>query len=110
VPARIAGAPAIAERAFEPRATPVDAIWWLSTGNFRGAVKVEALPAVKSFEALGELAYNRRIADAILDPAQRLRSDAPVAAAVPIRRVWRPRGSWTVTELADLIEFCQTVN
>ncbi len=110
VPERLAAAAAIAERAFEPGATRLEAIWWLSTDNLRGAVKVEPLPAVNRFEALGELAYNRRIADAILDPAQRLKSDAPVAAAVPIRRVWRPRGSWTATEVADLIDICQTVN
>lgn len=110
VPDRIAAPPAIADRAFESTATRLEAIWWLSTDNFRGAVKVDPLAAVNRFEALGKMAYNRRIADAILDPAQRLRSDAPIAAAVPIRRVSRPRGSWTVTELADLIYSCQTVN
>jgi hypothetical protein len=109
-PDRIRAAPTIANRAFQSTATRLEAIWWLSTDNFQGAVKVEPLSAVKGFRALGAMAYNRRIADAILDPDQRLRSDAPIATAVPVRRVIRPRGRWTLTELADLIETCQTVN
>ena len=110
LPDRVAAAATITTGAFEPEAKPLGAIWWLSTDNFRGPIKVEQLSAVNSFNALGTTAYNRRIADAILDASQRLRCDAPIATAVPVRRVVRPRGRWTLTGLANLIETCQTVN
>jgi hypothetical protein len=104
VPDRLRVAPTIAPREFACTSTPLDTIWWLSVDNLRREVEVEALPPIERFSALGALAYNRRIADAILDPSQRLNTDAPISSAVPVRRVTRPRGRWTVTELADLIE------
>jgi hypothetical protein len=104
VPDRLRAAPAIAGRAFESRPTRLETIWWLSVDNLAAEVRVETLAAIESFDALGALAYNRRIADAIVDPARRLLVDPPIASAVRVHRVSRPRGRWTAAELADLIE------
>lgn len=82
---------------------PLRAIWWLSAHN-REDVEVEAVKGVDAFAALGAMAYNSRIAYALLDPAAYLRIAGATATATVLRRLRRPRDEWSVGRLADLIE------
>jgi hypothetical protein len=51
------------------------------------------------------MAYNRRIASALLDRTSYLTVAGAVAGSgIPIRRLIRPRGRWTAGELADIVE------
>jgi hypothetical protein len=85
----------------EPR--PVRAIWWLGIHGF-DPVEIHPIEGVSRFEALGSMAYNRRIASALLDRASYLAVTGAVAGSgIPVRRLIRPRGRWTADELADLI-------
>jgi hypothetical protein len=82
---------------------PLRAVWWLSAHN-RHNIEVEAVTGVDAFAALGGMAYNRRIAYALLEPAAYLRIAGAAAASISLRRLRRPRGEWNVGRLADLIE------
>jgi len=83
---------------------PLTAIWWLGTHN-HDHIHHTPVEGVGRFEALGKMAYNSRIASAVLDRGQYLRVAGSVArAAIPIRRLLRPRGCWTEDKLADLVE------
>jgi hypothetical protein len=89
---------------FVDEARPVSAIWWLDVHRF-DPVKVCGVEGTDRFEALGAMAYNRRIASALLDRARYLRVAATVAGSgIPIRRLIRPHGRWTADELADIVE------
>jgi hypothetical protein len=89
---------------FVDGARPVGAIWWLGVHSF-DPIEVCGVERTDRFEALGAMAYNRRIADALLDRASYLRVAAAVAGSgIPIRQLIRPRGRWTAGELADIVE------
>jgi hypothetical protein len=86
----------------EPR--PVSAIWWLGIHGGDG-VEVRAIEGIGRFEAFGAMAYNSLIAAALLDRGSYLAVAGTVAsAAIPIRRLLRPRDQWTADELACLVE------
>jgi hypothetical protein len=91
------------EDRFSPAAGRLQAIWWLSAHN-RGGIECESISGVNAFAAVTTMTYNSRVANALLDPAAHLRIGGATAAAVPIRRLLRPRGEWTAPQLADLIE------
>jgi hypothetical protein len=89
---------------FVDEARPVRAIWWLGVHGF-DPIKVCDVERNDRFEALGSMAYHRRIASALLDRAGYLTVAAAVAGSgIPIRRLIRPRGRWTADELADIVE------
>jgi hypothetical protein len=89
---------------FVDEARPIGAIWWLGLHGF-DPVEVHSVEGVARFEALAAMAYNRRIASALLDRASYLRVAGRVAGSgIPIRRLIRPRGRWTADELADIVE------
>jgi hypothetical protein len=82
-------------------AIPLGAIYWLSI--YHGSeIEVAELQAGERFAALGKLTYNSHIADALLDRVLYLRSGSAIARSVPMRRLRRPRGRWSVAELADV--------
>ena len=84
-------------------ARPISAIWWLSAHSF-DPIEIRGVHGAARFDALGALAYHRRIAGALLDRASYLAIAGAVAgAAIPIRRLIRPRGRWTAAELADIV-------
>lgn len=89
---------------FVDEARPVNAIWWLGVHRF-DPVEIHGVEGMSRFEAVGAMAYNRRIAGALLDRASYLTVAAAVAGSdIPIRRLIRPHGRWTADELADIVE------
>jgi hypothetical protein len=89
---------------FVDEARPIGAIWWLGLHGF-DPVEVHSVEGMARFEALAAMAYNRRIAGALLDRASYLRVAGRVAGSgIPIRRLIRPRGRRTADELADIVE------
>jgi hypothetical protein len=89
---------------FVDEARPIRAIWWLGVHAF-DPIEVRGVEGIARFEALAAMAYNRRIAGALLDRASYLRVAGAVAdSGIPIRRLIRPRGRHTAAELADIIE------
>jgi hypothetical protein len=92
------------EASFVDEARPVKAIWWLDAHGF-DRIEVRGFKGVSRFEALGGMAYQPRIASALLDRASYLTVAGTVAdSGIPIRRLIRPRGRWTAGELADIVE------
>jgi hypothetical protein len=86
-----------------PVAQPLRAIYWLTIHN-RDAIELSELSGAERFRALGTLAYNSHIADALLDRAAYFRMASTIAQSVPIRRLRRPRGKWSVQELVEELE------
>jgi hypothetical protein len=82
---------------------PLRAIYWLTTHN-ADQIERETLEGMERFRAPGTMAYNSHIADVLLDRVEYMRSAAILAQAVPIHRLRRPRGEWSVEELADQVE------
>ena len=83
-------------------AKPLRAIYWLTVHN-QDDIELDELTGAERFRALGTLAYNSHIADALLDRVEYMRQASIVARSVPIRRLRRPRGRWSVVELADQV-------
>jgi len=105
-PGRVRPAAAVGlDARFVDEGRPIRAIWWLGVHGF-DPIEVRGVEGIARFEALGAMAYNRRIASALLDRASYLRVAATVAGSgIPIRRLIRPRGRWTADELADIVEY-----
>ena len=85
-----------------PQSRPVSAIYWLTVHNGR-RLETETLTGAARFRALGSLLYNSRIADALLGKAAYLSCASRLAQTVPVIRLRRPRGRWSVPELAEII-------
>ncbi len=81
-------------------AQPLRAIYWLTVHN-RDAVEASELTGAARFRAIGYLAYNTHIADALLDRAVFLRKAGAIAQAAPLRRLNRPRGKWCIDALVE---------
>jgi len=82
---------------------PVTSIWRLTT-HASDDVEVFDIKGVARFEAVGTMAFNSRIASALLDRHGYMTVAGAVAAsAVSMRRLERPRGRWSAGELADII-------
>jgi hypothetical protein len=90
-------------RQFACAPQPLRAIYWLTMHN-ADRIERETLEGMERFRAPGTLAYNSHIADVLLDRADYMRTAAILAQAVPIHRLRRPRGKWSVEELADQVE------
>ena len=82
---------------------PLRAIYWLSVHN-RDDIEHIPFQGAERFEILGKLTYNTHIADALLDRAAYFRLAAAITQSVPLRRLRRPRGRWSVEELVEKIE------
>lgn len=85
-----------------PQSRPISAIYWLTVHN-GSRLETETLTGAARFRALGSLLYNSRIADALLDKAAYLSCASRLAQTVPVIRLRRPRGRWSVPELAEVI-------
>jgi len=91
------------DRAFVREPRPISAIWWLGVHG-SDPVETRAVEGIARFDAFGAMAYNRLIAGALLDRGSYLAVAGAVAgAALPIRRLLRPRDRWTADELAHLV-------
>ncbi len=85
----------------EPK--PLRAICWLTVRN-TDHLETSKLIGAEHFQAVGTLTYNSHIADALLDRVAYFRQANAIVRSVPIHRIERPRGRWSVEELADLVE------
>jgi hypothetical protein len=72
--------------------------------NSKGSVEFEEIMGINRFQAIMRCLYNSHVADALFNRLDYLRSAATIAQSLPIGRLKRPRGVWSVDELADLIE------
>jgi hypothetical protein len=89
--------------AFEVSAPqPLRAIHWLSI-HYKDDVELDELAGAERFRAIGLLTYNSHIADALFDRAVYLRCATAVAQMAPMYRLRRPRGRWSVADLADRV-------
>ena len=72
------------------------------SGGAEGAegIQIAEVQGAARFKAIGALAYNTHIADALLDREAYFRQALPLAGSVPIWRLQRPRARWTVEALA----------
>jgi hypothetical protein len=66
-------------------------------------ISVVNIEGMSRFAAIGAMLYNSRIADALFNRVVYLNKVAAIAQKIPICRVWRPRGRWSVGELADIV-------
>jgi hypothetical protein len=67
-------------------------------------IELEKIEVKARFKTIGLSLYNSHVADALCDRVHYLRSTSAIAQSVPIHQVRRPRGVWSVDELADRIE------
>ncbi|TRZ84080.1 hypothetical protein D4R89_13920 [bacterium] len=81
---------------------PLRAIYWLSV-HHKDEIEMIELKGAERFRAIGTLTYNSHIADALLDRAAYLRLASTIAQTIPLYRLRRPRGQWSVEEMADKI-------
>ncbi|MCC6545289.1 MAG: hypothetical protein IT392_12465 [Nitrospirae bacterium] len=81
---------------------PLRAIYWLSVHN-RDEIEIKELEGTERFSALGLLSYNSHIADALFDRTVYFRKAAAVSGEAPLKRLRRPRGRWSIEELADMV-------
>ena len=84
-------------------ALPLQAIYWLSVQ--RGEeIQVEEVQGSERFAAIGPRLYNSHIADALLDRSVYFRLATAITQAVPLRRIRRPEGQWSVEALVEKLE------
>jgi hypothetical protein len=88
---------------FSSSAQPLLAIYSLGVHN-ADRIDCRLLGGMDRFRTLGTLTYNSHIADALLDRGTYMHQASSIAQAVPMHRFLRPRGKWTVDQLADQIE------
>ena len=79
---------------------PLSAIYQLSLHNREDVERTE-LENSRAFHILREHLYNSRIAEATLDKGAYLRIAAAIAQYIPIFRLQRPRGTWSLNQMAD---------
>lgn len=87
---------------FTPAPQPLRAVYWLSVHN-KDEIEIKEVEGAERFGAWGALSYNSHIADALFDRAVYFRKAAALSGATPLRRLRRPRGRWSVEELADRV-------
>jgi hypothetical protein len=98
------------DRTFEAAAStristpiPLRTIFWLSVHHQDG-IESSELTGAERFRAIGTLSYNSRIADASIDRIAYFRHANAIVRTVPIHCLRRPRGRWSVEDLAKRID------
>jgi len=81
---------------------PLSAIYRLSV--HREELEMTDIKGSAALNTLAQLSYNSRIADALLDRVAYMRLATAFAGTVFVRTLRRPRGRWSVDELADMVE------
>lgn len=82
-------------------AMPIASIFWLGHHNLPD-IESSPVAGAKAFHAISRMAYNSRVADALLDRSAYF-DVATSLARLPIARLVTPRGRWSVEEAADLV-------
>jgi hypothetical protein len=67
-------------------------------------IEMERVAGAKAFRSIGTLIYNSHIADALLERTVYMLRAASIAQSIPIYRLRRPRGQWSVEELLRKVE------
>jgi hypothetical protein len=80
----------------------LQAIYWLSVFSKEQA-ELSVLEGISRFKAIGYMLYNSNIADALLSRTSYMTAAGSVAQSIPVYSLYRPRGKWSLTEMADLI-------
>jgi len=78
-------------------------IYWLGIQN-KNEITRSKLSGLDLFRGTGMMLYNSHVASALLDRAGYMSYVATLIKTVSVTRLFRPRGSWSVESLADLIE------
>ena len=81
---------------------PVTSIFHLCAHSGAG-IDVAQLFGSSAFQAIGMISYNSHIADSLFDRSCFMRCAAALSNSTPLYRLRRPRGQWSVDELADLV-------
>jgi hypothetical protein len=84
-------------------AFPLRAIYWLSV-HHREELAIEEVQGARRFAVLGPRLYNSHVADALLDREAYFRLATAVTQAVPLRRLQRLEGQWSVPALVQMLE------
>lgn len=79
-------------------------IYRLGIHNAR-KVEVEEFKGSARFQAIMTMLYNSHVADTLCDRSDYFRCAATIAMSVQIRALRRPRGTWSISELASHILF-----
>lgn len=87
---------------FAEGALPLRAIFWLGVNSSK-KIDLEELHGSLYFRASGALLYNSHIADALCNRLSYLQQMALLTKSTPLLRLRRPRGSWCVEELANIV-------
>lgn len=90
-------------QAFDDQPRRLYSIFWLGVQN-RDRIDRQVLAGGERFRAVGALAYNSHIADALFDRGEYMRCAGRLAQTVPVYRLRRPRGKGTVEQVVDEIE------
>ncbi len=70
----------------------------------KAEISCERMAGIEHFKAVSTLLYNSHVADALLDRVIYMGYASAIVRTTPVVRLNRPRGSWSVDGLADLIE------
>ena len=95
------GVPAAGETVSDP--VDLHAVYILSE-HHKDAIDTELLDGMKSFRAFGSIAYNTRIADALSARDRYFQTAVAAAGSTAVRRIRRPKGPWSIEQLADRVE------
>jgi energy-coupling factor transporter ATP-binding protein EcfA2 len=77
-------------------------IYCLGVHNRKNVVCSEVKPIAR-FCMINTILYNSHVADVLCDRSEYLRSVAAISRSVPIVNMLRPRGTWSVELLAEVI-------
>lgn len=87
---------------FSSDSHPLRAVYWMNVQGIKEVELVE-LSGVARFRAVRLLSYNSHITEALFEPAAFMRSMTAITRSTPVRCLRRPRGSWCLRELADML-------
>jgi len=78
----------------------LSAVYWLCV-HPKDEIEIDEVAGADRFRAIGRLTYNSHIADALLDRAVYWRFASAIAQGIPLFRIRRPLGRWSVEGLAN---------
>ena len=82
---------------------PLRTTYWLGVQSKDGVTR-ESMAGAKHFQAVATLLYNSHVAEALLDRVVFMSYASRVVRTAPVVHLLRPRDSWSVPDMADLME------
>jgi len=92
----------VPQKQFATDAKPLRAVYWMGIHSSKN-VEVEEMARGTYFRAAGALLYNSHVADTLCNRLSYMQQMASLAQSIPLYRLRRPRGRWSVEELADIV-------